>query len=134
MNESFSCAISWYNCLRNSWNYYNQSVLVRSKSRENFKFPCTLVHDFWHFLLSRCKIDRSKIKKDCWEFLILSETLQNGLVSGLLISVLEKVHFWFNLSNNSGAIDVTIDGYVLEEKPSFKMLGLSFSPKLHWGS
>ena len=27
-----------------------------------------------------------------------------------------------------------IDGSVLEEKPSFKMLGLTFSSKLDWGS
>ena len=32
----------------------------------------------------------------------------------------------FDLSNNSGAIDVKIDGSVLEEKSSFKILGLSF--------
>ena len=33
-----------------------------------------------------------------------------------------------------GAIDVKIDGSVLEEKTSFKMLGLTFSSKLDWGS
>ena len=32
----------------------------------------------------------------------------------------------FDLSNNSGAIDVKIDGSVLEEKSYFKILGLSF--------
>ena len=37
-------------------------------------------------------------------------------------------------SNNTGSIDVKIDGYVLEEKSSFKMLGLTFSSKLNWGS
>ena len=37
-------------------------------------------------------------------------------------------------SNNTGAIDVKMDGSVLEEKPSFKMLGLTFSSKLDWGS
>ena len=40
----------------------------------------------------------------------------------------------FDRSNNTGAIDVKIDGFVLEEKPSFKMLGLTFSSKLDWGS
>ena len=29
----------------------------------------------------------------------------------------------FDLSNNIGAIDVKMDGSVLEKKPSFKMLG-----------
>ena len=33
-------------------------------------------------------------------------------------------------SNNLGAIDVKTDGSVLEEKSSFKMLGLTFSSKL----
>ena len=40
----------------------------------------------------------------------------------------------FDLSNNIGSIDVRMDGSVLEEKSSFKMLGLTFSPKLDWGS
>ena len=40
----------------------------------------------------------------------------------------------FDLSNNTGAIDVKMDGYVLEEKSSFKMLGLTFTSKLDWGS
>ena len=40
----------------------------------------------------------------------------------------------FDRSNNSGAIDVKMDGSVLEEKSSFDMLGLTFSSKLDWGS
>ena len=40
----------------------------------------------------------------------------------------------FDQSNNTGAIDVKMDGSVLEEKSSFKMLGLIFSSKLDWGS
>ena len=35
-------------------------------------------------------------------------------------------------SNNNGSIDVKMDGSVLEEKSSFKMLGLTFSSKLDW--
>ena len=37
-------------------------------------------------------------------------------------------------SKNTGAIDVKMDGSVLEDKTSFKMLGLTFSSKLDWGS
>ena len=40
----------------------------------------------------------------------------------------------FDWSNNSGSIDVKMDGSVLEEKSSFKMLGWTFSSKLDWGS
>ena len=39
----------------------------------------------------------------------------------------------FDQSNNTGSIDVKLDGSVLEEKSSFKMLGLIFSSKLKWG-
>ena len=40
----------------------------------------------------------------------------------------------FDRSNNNGSIDVKMDGSVLEEKSSFKILGLTFSSKLDWGS
>ena len=40
----------------------------------------------------------------------------------------------FDRSINNGSIDVKMDGFVLEEKSSFKMLGLTFSSKLDWGS
>ena len=40
----------------------------------------------------------------------------------------------FDQSNNTDAIDVKMDESVLEEKSSFKMLGLAFSPKLDWDS
>ena len=40
----------------------------------------------------------------------------------------------FDQSNNNSSIDVKIDGSVLEQKSSFKMLGLIFSSKLDWGS
>ena len=39
----------------------------------------------------------------------------------------------FDWSNSNGSIDVKMDGSVLEENPSFKMLGLTFSSKLYWG-
>ena len=40
----------------------------------------------------------------------------------------------FDRSKNTGVIDGKVDGSVLEEKSSFKMLGLTFSSKLDWGS
>ena len=40
----------------------------------------------------------------------------------------------FDRSNNNGSIDVKMDGSVLEGKSSFRMLGLTFSSKLDWGS
>ena len=40
----------------------------------------------------------------------------------------------FDGSNSIGAIDVKMDGFVLEEISSFKMLGWTFSSKLDWVS
>ena len=40
----------------------------------------------------------------------------------------------FDRSNNNGSIDVKMGGSILEEKSSFKTLGLTFSSKLDWGS
>ena len=40
----------------------------------------------------------------------------------------------FDGSNNSCANNMKIDGSVLDEKPSIKILVLSFSSKLDWGS
>ena len=40
----------------------------------------------------------------------------------------------FDRSNNNEAIDVKMDGSVLDKKSSFKILGLTFSSKLDWGS
>ena len=39
----------------------------------------------------------------------------------------------FDRSNNNGSTDVKMDGYVLEEKSSFKMLRLTYSSKLDLG-
>ena len=40
----------------------------------------------------------------------------------------------FEPSTNTFAIDVEIDGAVCEETSSCKILGLTFSSRLHWGS
>ena len=40
----------------------------------------------------------------------------------------------FDQSKDTGSIDVKMEGSVFNEKSSFKMLGLTFSSKLNWGS
>ena len=40
----------------------------------------------------------------------------------------------FDWSNNTVSFNLEMDGSVLQEKSSFKMLGLIFSSKLDWGS
>ena len=41
---------------------------------------------------------------------------------------------WFDRSNNTVAIDMKINGSVLEERSFFKILELTFFSKLDWGS
>ena len=64
---------------------------------------------------------------------LIFETLWTRVGSGLLTSMLEKL-ISFDRSNITGAVDVKMDGSVLEEKSCFKMLRLTFSSKLDWGS
>ena len=40
----------------------------------------------------------------------------------------------FDRSNNNSSVDVKMDESILEEKSSSKILGLTFSSKLDWGS
>ena len=41
---------------------------------------------------------------------------------------------FFDWSNSNGSFDVKMDGSAIKEKSSFKILGLTFSSKLDWGS
>ena len=59
---------------------------------------------------------------DLWQQLELASELESDLRDTV------------DRSNNNGSIDVKMDGFVLEEKSSFKMLGLTFSSKLDWDS
>ena len=61
---------------------------------------------------------------------LIYETLWTGVRSGLLISILGKLSWLFDWSNNS-SIDMKMDGSNFEGKLSFKMLGLT-SSKLDW--
>ena len=78
---------------------------------------------------------------DLWQQLELASELKSDLRNTVGWGRKWLVHFnagktqliSFDRSNNSGGIDVKMDGSVLEEKSSFKMLGLTFSSKLDWG-
>ena len=66
---------------------------------------------------------------------MIDKVLWTGAESGLLISITGKTQLvLFDWSNNTGAINVEMGESVLEEKSSFKMLCLTFSSKLDWGS
>ena len=70
----------------------------------------------------------SKLESDLWDTVDWSSKWLVDFNSGKtqLVS--------FDQSNNTGAIDLKMDESVFEEKLSFKMLGLTFSSKLDWGS
>ena len=88
-------------------------------------------------LYSRC--DRAS---DLWQQLELASKLESDLRDTVDWGKKWLVDFnagktqlvSFDRSNNNGSIDVKMGGSVLEEKSSFKMLGLTFSSKLDWGS
>ena len=79
---------------------------------------------------------------DLWQQLELASELQSDLRDTVLWGRKWLVDFnagktqlvSFGRSKNTGVIDVKMGGSVLEEKTSFKMLGLTFSSKLDWGS
>ena len=88
-------------------------------------------------LNSRC--DRAS---DLWQQLELASELESDLRETVDWGKKWLVDFnagktqlvLFDRSNNNGSIDVKMGGSILEEKSSFKMLGLTFSSKLDWGS
>ena len=88
-------------------------------------------------LLSTLNVIRPLICGNNYNWLLylnlIYEILWNGAGSGLLISMLEKF-VSFDRSNSIDAIDVKINGPVLEKNSSFKMVGLTFSSKLDWCS
>ena len=79
---------------------------------------------------------------DLWQELELASELESDLrdnvdwVKKWLVDFnAGKTHlFSFDQSYNNDYSDVKMDGSVLEEKSCFKMLGLTFSSKLDWGS
>ena len=79
---------------------------------------------------------------DKWQQLELASELESDLEHTVDRSKKWLVDFnagktqmvWFDQSNNTSAIDVTVDGSALVEKSIFKMMGLSFSSKLDCSS
>ena len=79
---------------------------------------------------------------DLWQQLELASELESDLrdtvewgKKWLVDFNAEKTHLVsFDRSNNNGSIAVKMGGSILEEKSFFKILGLTFSSKLDWGS
>ena len=65
---------------------------------------------------------------------LICKTLFTRAGNGFLISNAGKTQLVsFEWSNNTSDIDMKMDGFVLDEKSSFKILDLTFSSKLDWG-
>ena len=80
-------------------------------------------------LYSKC--DRAS---DLWQELDLRDTVDWGKNWLVDFNAGKTQLVSFDRSNNNSSIDGKMEGSVLEEKSSFKMLGLTFSSKLDWGS
>ena len=84
---------------------------------------CDQASNLWQQLESASELE-SNLQKHC-------DRGKKGLVD---FNARKTQLVLFDRSNNNGSIDVKMHGSVLEEKSSFKMLGLTFSSKLDWGS
>ena len=84
---------------------------------------CDQASDLWQQLELDCELESDPRDIVDWgrQWLVDFSTGKTQLIS-------------FDQFNNTGAIDVKMDWPVLEEKSSFKMLGLTFFPKLDWDS
>ena len=79
-----------------------------------------------------CKCDQAF---DLWQQLELAAELESWGRKWLVDFNAGKAQFiLFNWSNNTGSIDMKMNGSVLEGKSSLKMLWLSFYSKLNWSS
>ena len=81
---------------------------------------------------------RHLICENDWNWLLnlnlIYETLDQGKKWLVDFNTGKTLLVSFDQFNDDGSIDGKMDGSVLEEKSSFKMLGLTFSSNLDWGS
>ena len=84
---------------------------------------CEHASDLWQKLEFTCELEPDSRETADWgrKWLFNFSAKKTQLVS-------------VDRPNNSNVINVKMDGSVLEEKSFFRILGLSFSPKLDWGS
>ena len=102
-------------------------------------FPDDVICDIADDTTLYSKCDRAS---DLWQQLELASELESNLRDTMDWGKKWLVDFnagktqlvLFDQSNNNGSIDVKMGWSILEEKSSFKMLRLTFSSKLDWGS
>ena len=105
-------------------------------------FPDDVICDAAIYADDTTLYSRCDWASDLWQQLELASELESDLQDTVDWSKKWLVDFnagktqlvSFDWSNNNGSIDVKMGESILEEKSSFKMLGLTFSSKLDWGS
>ena len=119
--------------------------------RKFLKAPFLVLHFSYYILITFCGIaiyadDTTPFSEcnqasDLWQQLELASGLESDLrdtvdwgKKWLVDFNAGKTLVSFDWYNNTGSIDVNMDGSVLGEKLSFKILGLAFSSKLDWSS
>ena len=134
------CAIWYHLCnLRNVKNTHGGALLLACNFTKSNTPPWVFSRFLNCTILMYSKCNQSS---DLWQQLELASELESDLRDTVDWGKKSLVDFnagktqlvSFDRSKNTGAIDVKMDGSVLEDKTSFKMLGLTFSSKLDWGS
>ena len=67
-------------------------------------------------------------------FILYINDLPDDVICNIVIYAGKTQLVLFDRSNNTGAVDVKIEGSVLEEKSSFMKSGFTFSSRLDWDS
>ena len=83
------------------------------------------MYQMWYMILSTFSVRRS---------IVLQDTVDWGSRWFVDFNAGKTQLVSCDHSINTGATDMKMNGSVLEEKSSFKMLGLTLSSKLDWGS
>ena len=137
----------WIGSLRKNFQlileFFKASFLVLHFSCSYYTLNDLPDHIIWYIIISAddttlyFKCDQAS---DLWQQLELASELESDLRYTVnwgrnwLVDFTGKAQLVsLNGSNNTGAIDVKMNGSVLGGKSSFKMYGLTFSSKLDWG-
>ena len=105
------------------------SVILLSMLTILFCILIVITHlDLWQQLAFFQNQVASELESDLWDSVDWNRKWLVDFNAG------KTQPLFFDWSNNTGAIVVKISGSVLEEKSSFKMLGLTSPSKLDWDS
>ena len=128
--------------MRNRWHYQGSILGLTLFLLYINDLPDDVICDIAIYADDTTLYSKCDQASDLWQQLELASELESGLWDTVDWGRKWLVDFnagktqlvSFDQSNNNGSIDVKMDGSVLEEKSSFKMLGLTFSSKLDWSS